>query len=81
MSFIRDSRISQSLKQALNTEEDVQDRFLAAEDDELDTLSENLTLKIDNQEVVKPSRGLHQHYIYINELIKLCIKVRQITEK
>lgn len=55
MSFIRDSRISQSLKQALNTEEDVQDRFLAAEDEEFDTLSENLTLKIDNQEVVKPS--------------------------
>ncbi|XP_062583019.1 sorting nexin-21-like [Saccostrea cucullata] len=54
MSFIRDSRISQSLKQVLDTVEDVQEHYLAAEDEEFDSFQENLTLKIENQEVSKP---------------------------
>lgn len=51
MNFIRENRISSGLKQALDSVEDVQDRFLAAEEDEFGNFSENLTLKIDNQEV------------------------------
>ncbi|XP_061166614.1 sorting nexin-21-like [Saccostrea echinata] len=54
MSFIRGSRISQGLKQVLDTEEDVQDHFLAAEEEEFDSFHDNLTLKIENQEVSKP---------------------------
>lgn len=53
MSFIRDNRISRGLKQALDSVEDVQDRFLAEEEEEFENFSENLTLKIDNQEVPK----------------------------
>lgn len=55
MSFIRDNRISRGLKQALDSVEDVQDRFLAEEEEEFENFSENLTLKIDNQEVPKQS--------------------------
>lgn len=55
MSFIRDNRISCGLKQALDSVEDVQDRFLAEEEEEFENFSENLTLKIDNQEVPKQS--------------------------
>lgn len=55
MSFIRDNRISRGLKQALDSVEDVQDRFLAEDEEEFENFSENLTLKIDNQEVPKQS--------------------------
>lgn len=55
MSFLRDNRISRGLKQALDSVEDVQDRFLAEEEEEFENFSENLTLKIDNQEVPKQS--------------------------
>lgn len=55
MSFIRDNRISRGLKQALDSVEDVQDRFLAEEEEEFENFSENLYLKIDNQEVPKQS--------------------------
>ena len=47
--------MSRGLKQALDSEEDVQDRFLAAEEEEFDNFSENLTLKIENQEVLNQS--------------------------
>lgn len=58
MSFIRENRISRGLKQALNSVEDVQDSFLAEEEEEFENFSENLTLKIDNQEVPKQSMML-----------------------
>lgn len=58
MSFIRENRISRGLKQALESVEDVQDSFLAEEEEEFENFSENLTLKIDNQEVPKQSMML-----------------------
>lgn len=58
MSFIRENRISRGLKQALDSVEDVQDSFLAEEEEEFENFSENLTLKIDNQEVPKQSMML-----------------------
>lgn len=58
MSFIRENRISRGLKQALNSVEDVQDSFLAEEEEEFENFNENLTLKIDNQEVPKQSMML-----------------------
>lgn len=58
MSFIRENRISRGLKQALNSVEDVQDSVLAEEEEEFENFSENLTLKIDNQEVPKQSMML-----------------------
>lgn len=58
MSFIRENRISRGLKQALDSVEDVQDSFLAEEGEEFENFSENLTLKIDNQEVPKQSMML-----------------------
>lgn len=58
MSFIRENRISRGLKQALDSVEDVQDSFLAEEEEEFENFNENLTLKIDNQEVPKQSMML-----------------------
>lgn len=58
MSFIRENRISRGLKQALDSVEDVQDSFLAEDEEEFENFSENLTLKIDNQEVPKQSMML-----------------------
>lgn len=58
MSFIRENRLSRGLKQALDSVEDVQDSFLAEEEEEFENFSENLTLKIDNQEVPKQSMML-----------------------
>ena len=70
MSYIREKRMSRGLKQALDSEEDVQDRFLAAEDEEFDNFSENLTLKIENQEVLNQSMTYFNCLNILKETIK-----------
>ena len=62
--------MSRGLKQALDSEEDVQDRFLAAEEEEFDNFSENLTLKIENQEVLNQSMTYFNCLNILKETIK-----------